>query len=295
MKVQDYSQMIGYLTRDKTTDVPGSMAHELRMASAETDAVKDMINKQYGPGTMKYGSEIPQPATRDDVIQIDAINSFMKRNPAAEGGRIGFDKGGMVKLVEYVESLPKGTTVTLKMVQDYVKKNKLKVNIPNFFNRKAPNIKGKKFISDTRSKDLKLTDTEKANIEKYGKAKYNKLNTQDKYAVRQGREVGKLAPEKTQKVKFKKEYNKAIKYYKKKGVEPNIDSLRKNIARNDGKFTPGNIKLQGEAGLSGLFKKYEKTDLIADLKKGKTPFEVAIEYFDKNEKEVLKTLEGKTA
>ena len=30
MKLKDYSQMIGYLTRDKTTDVPGSMAHGLR-------------------------------------------------------------------------------------------------------------------------------------------------------------------------------------------------------------------------------------------------------------------------
>ena len=30
MKVQDYSQMIGHMTRDKTTDVPGSMAHGLR-------------------------------------------------------------------------------------------------------------------------------------------------------------------------------------------------------------------------------------------------------------------------
>ena len=28
--VKDYSQMIGFLTRDKTTDVPGSMAHGLR-------------------------------------------------------------------------------------------------------------------------------------------------------------------------------------------------------------------------------------------------------------------------
>jgi hypothetical protein len=30
MKLKDYSQMIGFLTRDKTTDVPGSMAHGLR-------------------------------------------------------------------------------------------------------------------------------------------------------------------------------------------------------------------------------------------------------------------------
>jgi hypothetical protein len=88
MKVQDYSQMIRHMTRDKTTDVPGSMAHGLKTASAETDAVKDMINKQYGSGTMKYGSEIPQPSQRPDVIEIDAINSFMKRNPAAEGGQM---------------------------------------------------------------------------------------------------------------------------------------------------------------------------------------------------------------
>jgi hypothetical protein len=210
--------------------------------------------------------------------------------------RIGFDKGGMAKLVSYVEGLPKGSTVTLQMVQDYVKKNNLNVNIKNFFDRNAKTIKNKTFISDTRLKDLKLTSEEKANIEKYGQEKYDKLkNKYSKLRVRKGQDVGSLAPEKQQKVKFKKEYNKGIKYYKSKGVEPNMDTIRKNVASNDGKFKPGNVKLFDEPGLSGLFKKYEKTDLITDLKKGKTPFEVAIEYFDKNEKEVLKTLEGKTA
>ena len=59
-----------------------------KLASAETDKIKAMINKKYGSGTMKYGSEIPQPDPRKDVIEIDAINAFMKRNPAAEGGRM---------------------------------------------------------------------------------------------------------------------------------------------------------------------------------------------------------------
>jgi hypothetical protein len=59
-----------------------------RLASAETDKIKDMMNKKYGPGTMKYGSEISQPSQRPDVIEIDAINEFIKRNPRAEGGRI---------------------------------------------------------------------------------------------------------------------------------------------------------------------------------------------------------------
>ena len=52
------------------------------------------------------------------------------------GPRERFDKGGMAKLVEYAKGLPKGTVLTRKMVEDYVKKNKLNVNIENFFNRK---------------------------------------------------------------------------------------------------------------------------------------------------------------
>ena len=59
-----------------------------RLASAESDKLKEELNKDLGPGTIKYGSEIPQPSQRPDVIEIDAINAFMKRNPAAEGGEI---------------------------------------------------------------------------------------------------------------------------------------------------------------------------------------------------------------
>ncbi len=205
-----------------------------------------------------------------------------------------FDKGGMAKLVSYVEGLPKESTVTLQMVQDYVKKNNLNVNIKNFFDRNAKTIKDKTFISDTRSKDLKLTSEEKANIEKYGQEKYDKLTDKsDRSRVRRGQDVGSLALDKQQKVKFKKEYDKGIKYYKSKGVEPNMDTIRKNVASNDGKFKPGNVKLFDEPGLSGLFKNYEKADLIADLKKGKNLSEISIEYLDKNEKQVLKMLEGK--
>jgi hypothetical protein len=78
-----------------------------RLASAETDKIKAMINKKYGSGSMKYGSEISQPPQRPDVIEIDAINAFMKRNPAAEGGRQGFDKGLKVKKMNRDESYRK--------------------------------------------------------------------------------------------------------------------------------------------------------------------------------------------
>ena len=77
---------------------------EFKLASADTDRIKNMINKKYGPGSMKYGSEIPQPPARPDVIEIDAINRFVRDNPMAEGGRMidsirpGFRKGGFEKM-----------------------------------------------------------------------------------------------------------------------------------------------------------------------------------------------------
>ena len=273
MKIHEYNEMMAYLTRP---------APKVQTASLMDEYLGDQKEYQRAVDEGFQG-------TYEEFLRMRSM-----RETSAYGGRIGFDKGGMAKVVAYVESLPKGTTITTKMIEDYVSKNNLDVNVSNFFNRRAPNIKGYKFLTDTRKKDFKLTDTEKANIEAYGQDKYDKLKEDwEKFRVRQGKDVGALAPEKTQKVKFKKEYDKAIKYYKKRGVEPNIDSIRRNIARNDGKFTPGNIKLRGEAGLSSLLKNYEKADLIADLKKGKNLSEIAIEYLDKNEKQVLKVLEGK--
>ena len=229
------------------------------------------------------------------IEELSAIYDDDAPRAVDQESRPMFDKGGMAKLVSYVEGLPKGSTVTAQILQDYADKNNLDVNLKNFFNRNAKTIKDKTFISDTRSKDLKLTSEEKANIEKYGQKKYDKLTDKsDKLRVRKGQDVGSLSLEKQQKVKFKKEYDKAIKYYKSRGIEePNMDSIRKNIARNDGKFNATGSKLQAESGLTGLFKNYEKADLIADLKKGKNLSEISIEYLDKNEKQVLKMLEGK--
>ena len=90
------------------------------------ESILDKLQKKLGKQTIRKASTIARPKPKFEVQQIKLFNEFAKRNPRADGGRIEFDKGGMVKLVEYVESLPKGTTVTLKMVQDYVKKNKLR-------------------------------------------------------------------------------------------------------------------------------------------------------------------------
>ena len=54
------------------------------MANAETDKIKAMMNEKYGPGTIKYGSEIPQP----EIKTPQAAFEFSQRNPAAEGGQM---------------------------------------------------------------------------------------------------------------------------------------------------------------------------------------------------------------
>ena len=65
-----------------------------KLASAETDKIKNMMNKKYGPGTMKYGSEIKQP----EMKIPQAIFEFTQRNPAAEGGRIAFGDGSITQV-----------------------------------------------------------------------------------------------------------------------------------------------------------------------------------------------------
>ena len=55
-----------------------------RLASAKSDKIKAMMNEQYGPGTIKYGSEIKQP----EIKTPQAAFEFSQRNPAAEGGQM---------------------------------------------------------------------------------------------------------------------------------------------------------------------------------------------------------------
>ncbi len=111
-----------------------------RLASAETDRIKEEMNKKFGSGTIKYGSEIPQP----EIKTPQAIFEFSQRNPAAEGGRmlnamqVGEDRGDRTGF------------------------------------RKP---RGPKKITDFPLEVQKL-------IKDFGIKKYNKLNNQQKYSVR---------------------------------------------------------------------------------------------------------------
>jgi len=84
-----------------------------RLASAESDRIKAMMNEKYGPGTVKYGSEIKQP----EIKTPQAAFEFSQRNPAAEGGRIPFGEAGFVDKANNVklgQDLGKGITQRLR-------------------------------------------------------------------------------------------------------------------------------------------------------------------------------------
>ena len=78
----------GYYRRIALAGDTTGAFNQLVAFNQEADNLKNLINKKFGPGTMKYGSEISPPPTRPEVIEMDAINAFMKRNPAAEGGQM---------------------------------------------------------------------------------------------------------------------------------------------------------------------------------------------------------------
>jgi hypothetical protein len=237
------------------------MASELLKNRALIQKLKEpeieSINFNLADSALDYSVEsleeeiLPQPKPQElfderDRLRIESLEqSLQESKPFLMDESIDFiereefDRGGMAKLVEYVESLPDGTVVTGKMIDDYIQKNNLKVNAMNFFTRRAPLIKGKTF--DTSYQGSRLSELEKANIEKYGKERYDKLNTTQQYRVRRGENVGALAPEKTQKVKFKKAYDDAKKFYESQGVKFDDkikERVRKSIAANEGKFIP---------------------------------------------------------
>ena len=75
-------------------DVETPNLGEKYFASAETDALKDMMNEQFGPGTIKYGSEIDTPPK---TIERDMFDNAFRDN-AADGGmmRQNYENGAEV-------------------------------------------------------------------------------------------------------------------------------------------------------------------------------------------------------
>ena len=114
-----------------------------RLASAESDRIKAMMNEKYGPGTVKYGSEIKQP----EIKTPQAAFEFSQRNPAAEGGRQGFAENN--KLVKKLIPLDKTKL-------DKANLKRATESVDDFYN-----IYGKKVIDDAAKEWAEMTNLEK--------------------------------------------------------------------------------------------------------------------------------------
>ena len=52
------------------------------------ESILDKLQKKLGKQTIRKASTIARPKPRPDVIQMQAINDFIKRNPRANGGKV---------------------------------------------------------------------------------------------------------------------------------------------------------------------------------------------------------------
>jgi len=259
------------------------------------EQVKDggRIGLKFGGSWADWKSNHSDQMTFEEYLKMDMPKPVHAIDKST-GGRIGFDVGGMAKLVEHVNTLKDGTVLTRAYITEYISKNNIKVNVENFFNRVFPSDKVKKTLKADTSTAARYTKEQLKNIEAYGKKKYDKLDKNEKFRVRtKGIEVGKIVE--TQKDKYKSAYTKAYKFYKDKGVKINDkveEIIRKNISNNEGKFVEPKFSGLLYEGISSRLPDYTLEMLKKDLKAGKTSHQIAIEYFKANKKEVLKNFEG---
>ena len=74
-------------------------------------------------------------------VEPDSYPEIKTEDEFAEGGRIGFTKGGSVALAKILNELPDGTEVTRDMVQKIIDDNNLDITVRNFFAKPSTTLK----------------------------------------------------------------------------------------------------------------------------------------------------------
>jgi hypothetical protein len=143
MKINEYNQMMAYLTKPKEKPViPKS-----KPKKSTREAYKEYL-------------EIRPFLDAESQMFIEKELGF------ADGGRIGFDKGGSVALAKILNELPDGTEVTRDMVQKIIDDNNLDVTVRNFFARPSTILKEGITLSK-RMSPIKITDELLKSVDNY--------------------------------------------------------------------------------------------------------------------------------
>jgi len=236
MHVKDYSQMIGWLTRDKTTDVPGSMAHGLR-------------NMDQG-GRIGFGRG-KQAVKLTPQMVVDIADN----NPDFTATDI-FKKLQKDKTKNYVTA--KGTPInrqvinrTLSKTFDLQEAEKAKVpkgyiSAQEFFNTEGMPINKHNYMTVKNRNPSLLTDTigKNAIFVKRGKggegAFYYKKPTQEDIKLYQ-KIYSRKGQLKSNTINLMLEFDKKFGKLYEKGELPDLKTIQKKISADITPSTAGNV------------------------------------------------------
>jgi len=101
------------------------------------------------------------------VYDDDGPSAMVPESRPMFNERTQFDKGGVAKVKEYVQSLPKNTVVTRKLIKDFIDANDVNVNFDNLFAKNRPAYVGN-FIKD---KSITIDSSYPTGSKRYKKAK----------------------------------------------------------------------------------------------------------------------------
>ena len=172
--VKDYSQMIGFLTRDKTTDVPGSMAHGLRTGLYDGGRVP------FGEGSITKIRQLSK-AVKEDPKLVDLFNKDKLYHIRTTVGGSTDDRKIYRGTKKELKDIMKQKKSTGKPV---VLTEKMKANIKEYEDRT-----GKKYEDLNRNKQMQVRKGKQAGVGTLP----SKEEMKDKISIKQKGKTGSVS------------------------------------------------------------------------------------------------------
>jgi len=101
------------------------------------------------------------------IYDDDGPSSTVPESRPMFNERMQFDKGGVAKVKEYIQSLPKNTVVTRKLIKDFIDANDVNVNYDKLFAKNRPAYVG----NFTKDKSITIDSSYPTGSKRYKKAK----------------------------------------------------------------------------------------------------------------------------